>query len=106
MSNNSNNHFTQTESNAQRIQRIQYLQNVQRIQHMQNLNNYKSINNQLSAIKEELDTAKNYFKNEPNQYVLYQIMMIKKKQDHLSKNKDVLKKKLKINFVKRFKFHF
>ncbi len=88
------------------MQRLQIIQNAQRIQHMQNLNNYKLINNQLSAIKDELDTVKNYFKNDPSQYVLYQIMMIKKKRDQLSKNKDILKKKLKFNFVKRFKVYF
>ena len=116
--NNSNDHFNQDKQagkitlpdhhslNIQRMQRLHIIQNAQRIQHMQNLNNYKLINNQLSAIKDELDTVKNYFKNDPSQYVLYQIMMIKKKRDQLSKNKDILKKKLKFNFVKRFKVYF
>lgn len=66
-------------------------------------NNYKTINKELNFITQELEVAKDYFKNEPSQYVLYQIRNMKKRQDHLIKNKDMLKKKFKINFVKKFK---
>jgi hypothetical protein len=63
---------------------------------------YPAINKELFYLKISLDELKKYYMDHPTQYILYEIMNMKKQVDNLTKHKQTLRKKIVGQFFKKY----
>lgn len=63
---------------------------------------YPSLNRKIYYLNIDLNELKKYYMNNPSQYILYEISLLKKQIDNLTKNKKILQRKMLRNFFKKY----
>lgn len=63
---------------------------------------YPSLNRKIYYLNVDLDELKKYYMDNPSQYILYEITLLKKQIDNLTKHKKILQRRMVRHFFKKY----